>query len=178
MSDGLIRTRALIERGMVEGLHVGAQLYVSRNRETVADLALGEARPGVPMAPGTLMPWRSCSKPVGAVALAQLRERGALDFDDRVAHHVPEFAANGKDAVTIRHILTHTAGLRPPAPGWESLPWDDTIAAICATALQPGWTPAKAGYSAAASWGGSTRCSSRAGRSTPFDCCPRRRSRL
>lgn len=138
---------------MTEGLHLGAQLCVSRNGEVIADLALGEARPGVAMTPDTVMPWMSCSKPVGAVALAQLRDRGVLDFDDRVAHHIPDFASNGRDAITIRHLLTHTAGLRPPAPGWDERPWDEIIAAICATSLQPGWTPGeKAGYSAAASW--------------------------
>lgn len=146
-------TTALITAGLRDGLHVGAQLYVSRNHEVIADLALGDARPGVAMTPGTLMPWMSCSKPIGAVAIAQLRDRGVLDFDDRVAHHVPEFAANGKDVITIRHLLTHTAGLRPPVQGWDARPWDEIITAVCATSLQPGWTPGeKAGYSAAAGW--------------------------
>ena len=149
----LTRTTDLIERGMAEGLHVGAQLYVSRRRDVVADLALGEAHEGIPLSSDTLMPWMSGCKPVGAVAAAQLRDRGVLDFDDRVAHHVPEFAANGKDAITIRHLLTHTSGLRPPAAGWDARPWDEIIAAVCAAALQPGWTPGeKAAYSAAASW--------------------------
>ena len=149
----LTRTTALIERGMTEGLHVGAQLYVSRNREVVAELAIGESRPRVAMTPDTLMPWMSCSKPVGAVALAQLRDRGVLDFDDRAAHHIPEFAANGKDAITLRHILTHTAGVQPPAPGWDERPWDDVVAAVCGATLRPDWVPGeKAGYSAAATW--------------------------
>jgi CubicO group peptidase (beta-lactamase class C family) len=144
---------AEIERGIADGLHLGAQVYVLRNGATVADLNFGEARPSVAMTSDTLMPWRSCSKPVGAVALAQLRDRGVLDFDDRVGQHVPEFATNGKDAITIRHILTHTGGLRPPAVGWEQLPWEQIVASICATSLQPGWTPGeKAGYSAAVSW--------------------------
>jgi len=149
----LTQTTELIEQGIAEQLHVGAQLYVSRNREVVADLGLGEAHQGVPLLPDTLMPWMSGSKPIGAVAVAQLRDRGVLDFDDRVTHHIPEFAANGNDAITIRHLLTHTAGLRPPAPGWDARPWDEIVAAVSATSLQPGWTPGeKAGYSAAASW--------------------------
>jgi CubicO group peptidase (beta-lactamase class C family) len=153
MADELMRTKERIERGIAEGLHVGAQLYVSRDGDLLADLAIGDARPGVAMTTDTLLQWRSCSKPIGAVAIAQLRDRGVLDVDDRVAHHIPEFAADGKDAIAIRHILTHTAGLRPPAPGWDERPWDQIIAAICATSLQPGWTPGeKAGYSAAASW--------------------------
>src|SRR4051812_2709614 len=113
----LPRTLHLIQQGMARGLHLGAQVYACLRGEVIADLALGDARPGVAMSSDTIMPWMSCSKPVGAVAIAQLRERGVLDFDDRVAHHIPEFAANGKDAITVRHILTHTSGLRAPAPG-------------------------------------------------------------
>ncbi|HEV2292763.1 MAG TPA: serine hydrolase domain-containing protein [Tepidisphaeraceae bacterium] len=149
----LTKTTAHLQRGMAEGLHVGVQLYVCKDHETITDLALGEARTGVAMTPQTLMPWMSCSKPIGAVAIAQLHDRGVLDFDDLVAHHIPEFAVNGKDTITLRHLLTHTAGLRPPSPGWDERPWDEIIAAICATSLQPGWTPGeKAGYSAAAGW--------------------------
>ena len=149
----LPRTDAAITAGMRDGLHVGAQLYVSVNRQVVADVAFGEARRGVAMSSDTLMPWMSCSKPVGAVVLAQLRDRGVLDFDDRVAHHIPEFAANGKDAITLRHILTHTTGVQPPAPGWDERPWDEVIAAVCTAALRPDWPAGeKAGYSAATTW--------------------------
>jgi CubicO group peptidase (beta-lactamase class C family) len=152
MND-LRKTTELIDRGIADGLHIGAQLYASRNREPLASLAIGDGRPDVAMTADTLVPWLSCSKPIGAISLAQLRERGVLDFDDRVAHHIPEFAQNGKDAITIRHLLTHTSGLRAPALGWESKTWDEIIAAICATSLQSGRTPGeKAGYSPASSW--------------------------
>ena len=91
------------------------QLYVSLRGEVIADVALGLARDGVPMRRDTLMLWLSAGKPVSAVAVAQLWERGLLDLDDPVAKHIPEFAANGKDVVTIRHILTHTGGFRGAA---------------------------------------------------------------
>ncbi len=87
------RTRTALLRGIEQGLHPGAQLYVSRRGEVVADLALGEARPGsplpsVPMTSDTLVLWLSSSKPVGAVAIAQLWERVAHRSrrSDRVAH--------------------------------------------------------------------------------------------
>ena len=60
---------ALIERAIAEGLYPGAQLYVSRGRRPMAELALGEARPGVPMTPDTLLLWLSSGKPATAVAL-------------------------------------------------------------------------------------------------------------
>jgi len=138
---------------MADGLHVGAQLYVSRDAQPLATLAIGDARLDVAMTADTLVPWLSCSKPIGAVAMAQLRERGVLDFDDRVAHHIPEFAVNGKDAITIRQLLMHTSGVRAPGLGWEGRSWDQIIAMICGTSLQPGWTPGeKAAYSPAVGW--------------------------
>src|SRR6187455_1190214 len=107
-NERLPKTMAAIQRGMEAGLHIGAQLYVSLHGEVVADEAFGMARDGVPMRRDTLMLWLSAGKPISAVAVAQVWERGLLDLDDPVATHIPEFAANGKDVVTIRHILTHT----------------------------------------------------------------------
>src|SRR3954467_2273963 len=130
-TDTLPKTRAVIERGLSEGLQIGAQLYASHNGAPVADLAIGEARPGVPMSPDTLMVWMSCSKPVTAVAVAQQWERGRLRLDDRVADHIAEFGKNGKEPVTIRHVLTHTAGFRWVVLGGPELTWDATIARIC-----------------------------------------------
>jgi CubicO group peptidase (beta-lactamase class C family) len=96
---------------MADGLHVGAQLYVSHGGQPVADLAIGDAREGVPMATDTLMVWFSMTKAVTSVAVAQLWERGFFDIDDPVVAYIPEFGVNGKDVVTIRHLLTHTAGI-------------------------------------------------------------------
>ena len=49
----LTRTQELIEQGIREGLHAGAQLYVCRHGETVAEVAVGESRQGVAMSPVT-----------------------------------------------------------------------------------------------------------------------------
>ena len=108
----LPRTVAAFEAGRRAGLHRGGQFYVSRQGEVVADLALGEARPGKPMKPDTPILWLSSSKPFAAVAIAQLWERGLLDLDDPIARHVPEFAQRGKERITLRHALTHTGGFR------------------------------------------------------------------
>src|SRR5688500_4809953 len=106
----LERTRSTLQKGIDAGLQVGAQLFLARGREVLADLAIGLARTGVPMQPDTLMIWMSATKPVAGIAIAQLWERGLLDLDDRVARHIPEFGTKGKEAITVRHILTHTAG--------------------------------------------------------------------
>ncbi len=149
----LPKTLALLELGMHSILHPGAQLYISWRGEVLADVALGEARPGVAMQPETLTLWLSAGKPITAVAIAQLVERGMLAFDDLVSRHLPEFAQNGKDAITIRHLLTHTAGFREADKLAENLPWDAMIARICATSLEAEWNVgAKAGYQMMSSW--------------------------
>lgn len=147
------QTRAALEQGIREGLHLGAQIYVSLRGETVADGAVGENRPGEPLTPDHLMLWLSSTKPVPAVALARLWEQGKLELDDPVARHVPEFAANGKEGITLRHLLTHTAGIRTLNVGWPELSWDEIIARLCAMKPEPRWVPGqKAGYHQASSW--------------------------
>ncbi len=149
----LRKTIDAIRRGMEVGLHVGAQLYVSLRGAVIADAAFGLARDGVPMRTDTLMLWLSAGKPVSAVAVAQVWERGLLDLDDPVARHIPEFAANGKDVVTIRHILTHTGGFRALLGHWEGKSWDEVIAALANSRLEPRWVPGEtAGYHPITSW--------------------------
>jgi CubicO group peptidase (beta-lactamase class C family) len=63
----------------------------------------------------------SITKPVTATAIMMLLERGRLALDDRVADHVPAFAANGKRDVLIRHLMTHTSGLPDMLPNNEKL---------------------------------------------------------
>ncbi len=149
----LSRCRAVLESGLRDGRHIGAQLYVSLNGEVVEDSAIGESRPGVAMTPQTIMLWLSAGKPIVAVGIAILWERGLLQLDDLVTRHIPEFAANGKGAVTIRHILTHTAGFRGGETGWPDHSWDEIIGRVINLRQEPSWTPGKkAGYHLHTSW--------------------------
>ena len=151
--DRLPRTREAIEAGIGEGLHLGAQIYVALRGEAVADAALGEDRPGEALTRGHLMLWLSSTKPLTAIAIAQLWERGLLELDDPVARHVPEFAAHGKGGITLRHLLTHTGGIRMLDTGWPQRSWEEIVAKICATKPEPRWVPGeKAGYHQASSW--------------------------
>jgi CubicO group peptidase (beta-lactamase class C family) len=149
----LPRTRQALEAGLDLGVHLGAQLHVDLRGETVADAALGENRPGEPLTPDHLMLWLSSTKPVAAVAVAQLWERGLLELDDPVARHLPEFAAHGKEGITLRHLLTHTAGIRMLDTGWPAASWEEVVARIAASKPEPRWVPGqKAGYHLASSW--------------------------
>lgn len=153
MVETFPRTIGLLEQGRRDGQHLGGQLCVLRRGEIVADLAFGEAAPGAPMTREHRMLWLSSGKPVAVVAVAQLWERGRLGLDDAVAVHIPEFGAAGKEGVTVRHLLTHTAGLRLPEVGWPEASWEEILARICAHRLEPRWVPGrKAGYHQMSTW--------------------------
>jgi CubicO group peptidase (beta-lactamase class C family) len=146
------QTAAAIDSGLDAGLHIGTQLYISLNREPIADVALGMAASGMEMPSETIMPWLSAGKPLAAVAIAILREQGILDWDDRVAKHIPEFGVHGKEPITIEHLLMHTGGFRWADFSYE-MPWDEIIKRICAAPLEPRWIPGKtAGYHPITSW--------------------------
>jgi CubicO group peptidase (beta-lactamase class C family) len=151
LAEALPRATAVLQRGIDDGTQIGAQVYVARGGETVADGAIGVARDGVPMTPDSMMLWFSMTKAITAVAVAQQWERGALELDDPVAKHVPEFGANGKHAVTVRHCLTHTGGFRNADGIEQGLVWSDsrgeTLARIYGAPLEHGWVPGgRAGY--------------------------------
>jgi CubicO group peptidase (beta-lactamase class C family) len=146
-------TKLAIERGIANGDHLGAQVHVILNGNCVADLAIGQKRHGIPLATDDLLPWMSAGKPIAAVAMGQLVERGKAAFDDRIERFIPEFAAGGKGDITIRHILTHTGGFRLVSNNWSPEPWDRIIERICGSKLEPGWVPGqKAGYHVASGW--------------------------
>src|SRR5262245_37387513 len=95
------RTRAVIQDGIRDGLHPGAQLCVFHRGEVLIDEAFGSAREGVPMQRDSIMLWFSAGKPLTAVAIGQLVERELLTWETRVDEVIPEFAQNGKESVTV-----------------------------------------------------------------------------
>lgn len=134
-------------------LHTGVQVYISRNGRPVADFGLGESRPGVAMTPDLIVPWLSAGKPVTAVAVLRECERSGVSLDSPIAEFIPEFAAGGKHDITLRHVLTHTAGFRPVDTGWPDVDWDESVRRVCSAEIEPGWVPGeRAGYHVASSW--------------------------
>jgi len=147
------RTIQVLQAGMEQGLHSGAQVYVSQNFLPVANFAVGENRPGVPLTPDTRMLWLSAGKPVTAVAVLQFIERGDFTLETLVSDLLPEFTGPGTERITIWNLLTHTAGLKPITTGFPELPWDDIIQRICAAGLKRDQTPgAEVGYDPGRTW--------------------------
>ena len=132
---------------------IGAALAIYRHGECVVDLWGGSAdRAGArPWTRDTLVNVWSTTKGVAAMAVAWLVDRGALSYQDRVADLWPEFAAAGKQDVTVAHVLSHQAGLpgfAAPTAGDDLLDQAECAARLAAQA--PLWAPGTAnGYHAA-----------------------------
>jgi CubicO group peptidase (beta-lactamase class C family) len=131
-------TLAVIQNGITRGLHRGVQLFVSRDLRPVVDLAIGENLPSEALTRDHILPWLSAGKPMTALAAMQLVEQGQLDLDHPVSEVIPEFGQHGKESVTTRHLLTHTAGIEAVALGWPSTSWDEIITRICTAPLKAG----------------------------------------
>lgn len=103
------------------GLHPAIALCVRRRGRVVLDRAIGHARGNapadppaatkVPATPATLFNLYSASKAITSMLVHLLDERGLIHLDDPVTEYVPEFGRNGKEWITLRHVLTHRAGI-------------------------------------------------------------------
>ena len=142
----------LLERQRADDLHDCAQIYVSLGGEVLLDTAVGESRPGRPLAVDDVMLWYSAGKPLTTVAILQLWEQGRLGLDDRVGEFVAGWG-DGKERCTLRHVLTHTGGFPMyGSPDFDTdLPAAEVLARIAATPAA--WEPGtKAGYHPVTGW--------------------------
>ncbi len=101
-----------------------------------------DARDGSPWEEHTLVLVYSTSKGLSAMTLALLNSRGLLDYDERVAAYWPEFAAAGKERVTVRQLLGHEAGLPVVDERLDPKVLEDFDRLATAIARQrPAWAP-------------------------------------
>lgn len=134
------------------GDDLGLSIAVTVEGETVVDLWGGWADEDHTRAweQDTITNVWSTTKTMTALCALILVERGELDVDAPVATYWPEFAANGKDGVLVRHLMSHTSGVS----GWaqpvtidDVYDWDRSTAMLAAQA--PWWEPGTAsGYHA------------------------------
>ncbi len=147
------RTAAVIQAGIDRSLHYGAQIYVSQAGRMLADVGVGQVAPHRELTADHVLPWLSAGKPLTAVLIARLQEAGQLDWDDPVIKFIPEFGRGGKDEITLRHLLTHTAGLSQTVTGWPDVDWQDSLRRICNAELPADWVVGEtAGYDPQAGW--------------------------
>ena len=118
---------AAIERAIAAGKAPGAVVRLESGGAVYQkSFGLKSVKPeSVPMTDDTIFDSASLTKVIAtAPAIMLLAERDKLRLDDKVDHWITNFKAHGKGAVTIRHLLTHTSGLRPglsSKPTWSGL---------------------------------------------------------
>jgi CubicO group peptidase (beta-lactamase class C family) len=142
-----------VRKALAESLDdqdVGASAAVFLDGEPVVDIWGGYADAACTVAweRDTITNVWSTSKTMLGLSALMLADRGDLDLDAPVARYWPEFAAAGKEAVLVRHLLDHTAGLPDfddPVTVEELYDWAGITARLAAQA--PRWKPGLlAGY--------------------------------
>jgi CubicO group peptidase (beta-lactamase class C family) len=147
--DGL---RAALARNLDSSEELGVSLVLDIDGEIVVDLWGGfrdEART-VPWSEQTITNVWSSTKTVTSLVALMLVDRGQLDIDAPVARYWPEFAAQGKQDVLVRHVMSHASGvsgLEQPAVAEDLYDWPRATSRMAAQA--PWWPPGTAsGYHA------------------------------
>ena len=100
-------------RRAIEGGETGLAVAVYAGGDLVVDVwgGLADAGTGAKVRRDTLFPTFSVIKAVTAVALHIQAARGLVDYDAPIARYWPAFAVNGKDRLTVRHVLHHRSGV-------------------------------------------------------------------
>ena len=152
MSDIQEVVAGIADEVVASGAERGLQVAAYVDQQPVVDVVAGLADParGRPVEPGTLFYNWSIGKGATATLAHRLVDAGTLRYDTPVAELWPEFGQHGKQAITVRQVLDHSAGV----PG---LPADVTLESVCSwdamtRALEdaePWWEPGtRVGYHA------------------------------
>src|SRR5262245_10912571 len=107
--DGWEPVRAAFETNFASGAEVGSAVAVYHRGQMVVDLWAGsfDILGSRPYDEDTLQLVFSTTKGITAIAVAICVQRGLLDYDARVADYWPEFAAAGKEEITVAQLLSH-----------------------------------------------------------------------
>ncbi|KAI0133700.1 beta-lactamase [Xylariales sp. AK1849] len=141
------KVRVLFQQFLDSGEEVGASIAVNVDGEDVVDLwgGFADADHNRPWTEDTIVPVASTTKMLSSLAVLILVDSGAITVYDKVSKYWPEFAANGKEDVEIRHLLSHTSGVA----GWDDkITMDEVCDVGPATAKlakqAPWWAPGTA----------------------------------
>ncbi len=151
------RSAEFLETIVKEGTVPGAALVASRRGSVRTKKAVGTCckldNRRARLTLDTLHPLYSFSKLVTGTVVAIAKTEGKLDYSDLVSKHIPEFTGGGKDTITIRHCLTHSAGLAkvPSKPVHDAAGWNQALQDLCAATVEwePGSRTAYHGWSGA-----------------------------
>jgi CubicO group peptidase (beta-lactamase class C family) len=146
--DGWVRDGfediARVFQGQLRRTTGGAAVAVYHRGELVADLWGGSRGGGQPWQQDTVAMCFSTTKGVISTALHLLADQGQIEYDAPVAAYWPQFAQGGKERITVRHVLTHSAGLHRICTlvdhAERMLDWEYMVAALerAEPAYEPG----------------------------------------
>ena len=113
VAPGFEEVRAEFDRNFAERGEIGAAVAAYWRGEKVVDLWGGRRTPtgDEPWNEDTMVVVNSTTKGLAAMTVAVANSRGWIDYEAPVAEYWPEFAQNGKGAITVRQLLSHEAGL-------------------------------------------------------------------
>jgi len=136
--------KRLFERNLNTGVDLGASVAVTLEGEFAVDLWGGWADVARTRrwSADTLTLVYSTTKMMAALAALILVDRGELDLDAPVAKYWPEFAAQGKSGVLVRHVMSHTSGVsgwQEPVTMADLCDWEKSTSLLAAQA--PWWKP-------------------------------------
>jgi CubicO group peptidase (beta-lactamase class C family) len=150
VDDRFAPVGAVFENGLADGNEVGASVCVTVDGRPMVDLWGGYADTAQtkPWQQDTIVNVYSVTKTMTALTALLVADRGELDLAAPVSRYWPEFAANGKDSVTVAHLLSHSSGLSgwaEPITTADLYDWEKMTGLLARQA--PFWPPGTAsGY--------------------------------
>lgn len=134
----------ILDDAIIQGEELGCQIVIYQYGEKVIDICAGytSLEKNEKVNPDTLFPVFSTGKSIAVTAVHRLVEKGHISYSTKIAELWPAFACNGKENMTIEHVLRHQSGVFA-YPQWNSYAdianWKNNCEQIAAA--KPAWTP-------------------------------------
>jgi len=123
VANAVVQT--LLDKWVAEGSEIGVHLVAHHGGTCVVDAWAGYQDRGKPVDPdSTLFNVFSVCKAVAATCVHIQAERGLIEYGAPLARYWPQFIGDGREQVTVRHVLTHRSGM-------HKLPADITVEQMC-----------------------------------------------
>ncbi len=122
--------RDFYNKGLAETGIVGSSIVLIHDGQTAfsGHFGLADKEGGRPAGDRTIYHWASITKTLTGIAIMQLRDRGLLKLDDPVTRYIPELHQvhdpfGPMEAITLKHLMTHSSGFRGATWPWKDKPW-------------------------------------------------------
>lgn len=152
LNEALGKFGDFYDRSVSDWKIVGSSLIIVRDDEVLFRRFAGSANveKAIPVDENTIYHWASITKTFTGIAIMQLRDRGRIRLDDPIVKYVPELREvnnpyGSMDEITIRHLLSHTAGFRASTFPWggdkewqpaEPTRWEQIVAMLPYTQIE------------------------------------------